>query len=278
MVEDHGWSDVARAWLKWHPRYAHLSQEITEAICEKIHVRKGMKVLDLACGSGEPCLTIAERIGPAGKVTAIDAAQGMIDVARENVRARGLDNVDFKLVDVSKGLPFRDQSFDAVTCRLGAMFFSDPKFAMEECYRVLKKGGRIALVAWGSQKSNPRFNSTFPVLAKYLDAEKAKSAADPAIFRFQAQGSLSGLLKEAQFASINEEHKDIRMVWDGPPEEAWECFIEISGPFRKLYLTLPATDRESIAREVLQEFRKYYDGKNVTFPARIVVASGTKYY
>jgi ubiquinone/menaquinone biosynthesis C-methylase UbiE len=277
MGEDHGWSEVGRAWLKWHPRYARQSQEMTEVICEIIHVRRGMNVLDLACGSGEPCLTISERIGPTGRVSAVDAAQSMIDVAKENVKAKGLTNVDFKLVDVSKGLPFGDKCFDAVTCRLGVMFFSDPKFAMEECLRVLKTGGKIVLIAWGSQKSNPRFNSTFPVLAKYLDAEKAKSAADPAIFHFQEVGSLSGVLKDAGFASVSEEHKNIQMVWDGPPEEAWECFIEISGPFRKLYLTLPATDRESIAREVLQEFKKYYDGKEVNFPARIVVASGTKH-
>ncbi len=56
---------TAAAWRKWHPKLMRQTEQATEAIVESARVEPGMEVLDVACGSGEPSLTLAERVGPA---------------------------------------------------------------------------------------------------------------------------------------------------------------------------------------------------------------------
>ena len=67
----------------------------------------------------------------------------MLEVARENASRRGIKNLEIIASDVSE-LPFADNSFDSISCRLGFMFFPDMSNAAKEMVRVLKPGGRIA--------------------------------------------------------------------------------------------------------------------------------------
>ena len=84
--------------------------------------------------------------------------QAPLEVARARARQRGLDNVEYLQGDVH-ALPFADGSFDRVTSRLGVMFFADLAKALGELHRVLKPGGKIALLAWGAIEQ-PYFEST----------------------------------------------------------------------------------------------------------------------
>src|SRR5438045_9073820 len=100
------------------------------------------KILDVAAGTGEPGLTIASMI-PNGSVVITDLAEGMLDVARENAAQRRIKNIETIACDVSE-MPFDDNSIDAISCRMGFMFFPEMLFAAKEMHRVLKPGGRIA--------------------------------------------------------------------------------------------------------------------------------------
>jgi ubiquinone/menaquinone biosynthesis C-methylase UbiE len=135
------WSRVASGWRKWHRRFALQSATLTDLIISGAQLRQGMNVLDLASGSGEPALTAAQVVGPDGHVAATDISSEMLLVAEENARSLGLGNLTFRQMDAQE-LPFQDESFDAVTCRLGLMFFPDPRAALREVRRVLRPGGR----------------------------------------------------------------------------------------------------------------------------------------
>jgi len=74
--------------------------------------RSGMRVLDLASGTGDPAVSLARLVGPEGKVTATDLSTGMIEVARANASKAGVHNIDFRQADM-QALPFADASFDA---------------------------------------------------------------------------------------------------------------------------------------------------------------------
>lgn len=67
----------------------------------------------------------------------------MLVVARENAVRRGIANIEIVACDVSE-LPFSDNTFNALSCRFGFMFFSDMQMAAKEMVRVLKPGGRLA--------------------------------------------------------------------------------------------------------------------------------------
>jgi len=107
-----------------------------------------MRVLDLASGSGEPALTLARHVDATGHVVATDLSQGMLDLAEENARKVGLANISFRQADAHR-LPFDNESFDCVTCRLGIMYFVDVHGALMEIRRVLKPEGRAVFAAWG---------------------------------------------------------------------------------------------------------------------------------
>ena len=97
------------------------------------------RVLDLAAGGGHTALAFA---GIARQVTAFDLTETMLRAARGLLIDRAAANVTFVAGDVA-ALPFRDGSFDLVTCRLAAHHFADLGPAVREVQRVLRSGGSL---------------------------------------------------------------------------------------------------------------------------------------
>jgi len=162
------------AWRKWHAQIAAFTRGATEAILEAAQLRPGMRVLDLACGVGDPALSIAAQVGLSGRVTATDFGPGMMSLAEELARKKGLANIDFREAN-AESLPFADASFDILTCRFGIMFFPDLGKALRECLRVLKPGGR-PLSSPGEKRSNP---SSPPPRASFSTRSRSAAPAGP---------------------------------------------------------------------------------------------------
>jgi ubiquinone/menaquinone biosynthesis C-methylase UbiE len=70
-----------------------------EALIQHARLEPGMRVLDLACGTGDPALEIARRVGPHGRVTATDLSPQMLDECRKHASAAGIANMNFAVVD-----------------------------------------------------------------------------------------------------------------------------------------------------------------------------------
>ncbi len=121
-----------------------LSNELVPRLLSGAHLSPGQRVLDIACGTGIVARAVASRVAAPGHVTATDLSSAMIDQARANLGTLG--NVSFEMQN-AQALTFPDQSFDAVTCGLGIMFFADPAQAVGEFYRVLRPGGYAAISA-----------------------------------------------------------------------------------------------------------------------------------
>jgi ubiquinone/menaquinone biosynthesis C-methylase UbiE len=269
-LQRRNWAARAASWRKWHGKWAQQSLAVTDLIIRGAGIVPGMSVLDLACGSGEPALKIATAVGPKGKVVAVDIATEMLHVAEENSVAAGLTNISFRSGDAGE-LSFPDQSFDAVTCRFGIMFFTDPGAVMKGVRRFLKKGGRACFVAWGPIEGNPRFATTFGVVLKSLG--KTIGSYRPEVFRFDRPRLLAALMADAGFRKISATYRTVPYSWDGPPHEAWQSFFELSAPFRTLFERVPTSERESVRDKVLASMAKYYDGEKVNLTAKVVLAT-----
>jgi ubiquinone/menaquinone biosynthesis C-methylase UbiE len=268
------WSTVAPGWRKWKSQQGVQTHRATEIIVQAARLKPGMHVLDLASGTGDPALTIAEAVGPDGRITATDLVPEMLLVAEESARERGLTNISFQQAD-AEALPFPDQSFDAITCRFGVMFFPNVQQSLREIRRVLKPGGYAAFVAFGPAEQNPFFRIPQEILKKYGQIPPPEPGV-PNPFNFAQAGALSTTMREAGFKRVQEGYRTIPWPWPGPAEQCWEHQIEARPPVRRLVERLAPEQRDQVEAEVIEAIRQYYDGKQVNFTATIVVASGVR--
>lgn len=111
----------------------------------------GMRVLDVACGTGVVTLEAAEAVAPRGTVAGIDLNPGMLAVAR-----RKAPDIEWH-EGAAEALPFETGVFDATLCQFGLMFFTDKKAALSEMWRVLRPGGRLVVALWGSLGEAPGY-------------------------------------------------------------------------------------------------------------------------
>ena len=102
----------------------------------------GMALLDVGCGPGTITADLAERVAP-GRVTAIDASDGVLARARRHAGERGLATVDFRVSDVH-ALEFDDATFDVVHAHQVLQHVADPVQALREMRRVCRPGGVVA--------------------------------------------------------------------------------------------------------------------------------------
>ncbi|WP_335342635.1 bifunctional demethylmenaquinone methyltransferase/2-methoxy-6-polyprenyl-1,4-benzoquinol methylase UbiE [Pseudidiomarina terrestris] len=109
-------------------------------------VRSGMKVLDIAGGTGDLTAQFSRRVGPSGKVVLADINQAMLDVGQDKLRNKGIvGNVDYVQAN-AESLPFDDDTFDIITIAFGLRNVTDKQKALESMFRVLKPGGRLLVL------------------------------------------------------------------------------------------------------------------------------------
>ena len=270
------WTDPATvaSWRASHPRFFTQLHQATEILVETAQVRPGMHVLDLACGTGEPALTLAAAVGPHGHVTATDLGAGMLATCEENARAQGLTNMTFQVAD-AHALPFADETFDRVTCRFGVIYFADCAQAMREIHRVLKPGGRVVLTGWAPLDRNQFMTiPLMPFVTRVAVPPPPPGAPHP--FKFAQAGSLSAELAAAGFGGIEESFRALTLPFPGTPEEQWEQFYGGAAPFHPIIDSLSAEERTAAIGEVLNGYRQCYDGEYVRTGATMVIASAVR--
>jgi SAM-dependent methyltransferase len=270
-----GWGNQFRlvASEKWKAKSAAMGKPVTLALVEYAQPLPGMKVLDLASGTGEPAITLALRVGYTGQVTALDLSADLLEIAAQRARDRNLTNFKTQQAD-AQSLPFPDRSFDLATSRFGVMFFPDPVLALRELGRVLRPGARACFLVWGSF-DQPYWKSMMGIVHRHVGGPLlAPGGPDP--FKFAAPGSLSEVLRSAGFTAVEEQTKTLPWAWPGSVEEVWEQAQAVAVPFRPMLERVPADQWPEINADVHAALRQYWDGDQLSFGASVVLASGKK--
>ena len=139
---------------------------MTDALLAAAVLSPDSIVLDLAAGSGDPALTIAERL-VAGRVIASDSSPTGLLLADTRARHFGLGSKIRCVQADALAIPIASNCVDRITCRCGVMFFNNTRLVMSEMMRVLKPEGRVACLAWGSFE-HTFLESTIAVVLLYL--------------------------------------------------------------------------------------------------------------
>jgi ubiquinone/menaquinone biosynthesis C-methylase UbiE len=266
------WTAAAPLWQKWNHKFAIQTRPATELVVRGAQPARGMRVLDLASGTGEPALSLAQAVGPEGRVVGTDLVPEMLEAARENAAALGLSNMEFRVAD-AEHLPFSDGAFDRVTCRFGIMFFPDIAKAMAEIRRVLKPGGRVCFAVFGSLEENPMFLVSLGPFLKRVKMPPPPPDA-PHIFRFADESKLANALSAAGFRDVSTKKERVIFSWPGPPEECWEATRELAAPFKKLIAAIPPDKSAEVVGEILDGMRRFQVGDNINLPATVIIAVG----
>lgn len=108
------------------------------------NICKGETVLDLGSGAGFDCFLAANKVGESGVVIGIDMTQEMIEQARKNAISNDYENVEFILSEI-ENLPIEDNKVDVIISNCVINLSCNKQKVYDEAYRVLKKGGRIAI-------------------------------------------------------------------------------------------------------------------------------------
>jgi len=275
LQENADWNSFGRANAsqKWRRQSAAMGNDVTRAIVAAAQVQPGMRVLDIACGAGEPAISIAQLLAGSGDVVGIDISSSPLKIAAERATQRGLSNVTFQQADAHQ-LPFANNSFDRITSRLGVMFFSDLPRALSEIRRVLKPAGRAILLVWGPM-DQPYFQTTIGTILRMLPGVAAP-ASGRKMFALGDNGVLSHALRQAGFSQVKEELVTVPWTWMGTPEEVWEYFQDVTVPFASFLQSIPADRCGEIGAEVVKAISQYYDGTSIKFTATVNIAVAAK--
>lgn len=121
---------------------------------DRLSLRPDDRVLDVCCGTGASAIPAAISVGSTGYVLGIDLAESLLELARNKSTQKGLKNIEFRVGDFENlGLP--NASFEAVICVFGIFFVPDMVAAVQELWRMVRPGGKLAITSWGEKVFEP---------------------------------------------------------------------------------------------------------------------------
>lgn len=273
--EFQSWSSVVPGWRKHDARLAQSFGIVSTALLDKAGVAIGGHVLDLACGTGEPAIPAAQRVGPKGKVFATDLVAGMVTFAKEKARALALDNIEFVVADAEQ-LELSAGSFDAATMRWGLMFMPEPLACLQRIYRALKPGASFATATWAGPDRNPWAAVPLATMRRYQEIP-APVPGQTGLFAFADPEKLKDVMHTAGFRDVTVEGLDV--LWSGPAtgEEYFGEVIEMAGPLASLYAKLSDEKKAAYAKDVAEEAQRQSVRKpGIALAGLTWIASGRK--
>ena len=224
-------------------KIAEIVQEGATEFVERLNLKPGEKVLDVACGTGNSAIPAARK---GALVTGVDIAPNLIEQARARAAAEGVE-CQFDEGDAEQ-LPYADGAFDTVTTMFGAMFAPRPEVTAAELIRVCRPGGRIVMANWtpdgfvgqmfkiGSKHVPPPPGVQPPVL--WGDEETVKARFSKGI------------------SDLKTVPTPIAFKFPFSPDQVVEYFREYFGPTKMAFSTLDADGQAALKTELVDFWTK----------------------
>jgi ubiquinone/menaquinone biosynthesis C-methylase UbiE len=236
-------------------RIAYYSTKIGEEFVDRLSIRPEMKVLDVACGTGNTAVPAARK---GAHVTGVDIAPNLLDQARKRALAEGL-TVWFDEGD-AENLPYPDGRYDLVMSMFGAMFAPRPDQVTAELARVCRPGGLIAMANWTPQGFSGRM---FALTARHIPPPEGIPApvlwGDEDVVRRRLVPIAS---------RIDTVPRTIEMEFPFPPREVVQLFRDYFGPTQVAFSRLDPSQQAAYAADLENLWREHNESGSGTTVVR----------
>ena len=173
-----------------------------------VDTKEPLQVLDVACGTGDFTIEIAQKAAPGSSVSGIDLSEGMMKIGREKIKAAGVQ------ADMVQGdcedLPYGDGTFDRISVGFGVRNFEHLEIGLKQMHRVLKKGGKLVILELSVPKNSVLrwfyklyFLKILPAIGGWISGDRGAYEYLPAsVLRFPAPDKFISMMYEAGFEKV----------------------------------------------------------------------------
>ena len=179
-----------------------------KAVKELLDTQEPLNILDVACGTGDFTIEIAQKAPAGSKVTGIDLSEGMMKIGREKIKAAG---VDAQMVQGDcEELPYADNTFHRISVGFGVRNFEHLEIGLQQMHRVITPGGKLVILEL-SVPSNPvirwcyklYFLKILPTIGGWISGDRGAYEYLPAsVLRFPAPDKFMQMLHQAGFSKV----------------------------------------------------------------------------
>lgn len=269
------WSAAAPAWQPAPGTTPGAGDAVTGRLLDLARIAPGMRVLDLACGGGNPAFAIVDRVGPEGKVLGLDISEAMIEGARATAARLAIHNVAFRRIEAEDALDVSAAAYDAATCRHGLMFMPDRLAALRALVRAVRTGGRIAASCWGGLARNPSINLTVEAVQRHLTLGSRDLAELTRPFTALPDAAALGeALRSAGMAEVEVVEAPGWTEAAGPAEH-WQSQLARNAPLLAFLRDVPEDTVRAIRDDTIASFAAQYGNGPLRLPNLSLVAGGT---
>jgi len=235
-------------------------------MADLLGLRGDERVLDVATGTGNAALALAERL-PEGTVLGVDFAAGMLEQARRKATARGIVNTEFWEMDI-QALELPVGEFDVAVCTFGIFFVEDMTTQLQQIAKFVKPGGKIAISGFRGKSFSPLSDLMFDRLAGY-GVDKPRTTWK----RIAQESACQELFESAGLTGIRTQRSDVG-YWLADADQWWD--IVWNAGFRELVNQLAPGDQEQFRREHLQEVAALQTEKGIWLEVNVLFTLGIK--
>ena len=208
-----------------------------EALIAFAGVERGLRALDVGCGTGALTAVLAEELGEEN-VAGAEPSEAFAEACRKRV-----PNVEV-VVAPAERLPFADSSFDAALSQLVVNFMRDAEAGVHEMARVTASGGIVAACVWDYAGEMVLLRAFWDA-ARDVDAERAAAADEGTVMRWCREGELADLWERAGLESVRSDQLLVRAAYSDF-EDLWQPFTSGVAPSGAFCASLDDAGRRAL--------------------------------
>lgn len=248
------WGKMAAGWEDRNEWMIRVTAPVSEWIVDRADPRPGSTILEVAAGPGDLGFRVAERIGDAGRLISTDFAPQMVDTARRLGTARGIENVEHRVLDAER-MDLDDGSVDGVVCRWGFMLMADPPAALRETRRVLRDGAPLAFAVWATPDRNPWAAVPAMTLVQLGHMPPPEPGA-PGIFAMGDPDRIRELVTGAGFDEPQIDAIEFEFRYSDA-DDVWGSLVGLAGPFAAVIEKLDEGERDATRAAIMESLAPF---------------------